>query len=60
MPSVSWQQARMMELAAKDPDYADERGVEQEVAQQFHAEDLQANVFFDSNGKLLPEFNPPV
>lgn len=59
MPSTSWKQARMMERAARDPEYAAERHVSVDVAEEFHREDLAANVYFDSAGKLVPEFNPP-
>lgn len=55
MPSKSWKQARMMEKAAKDPEYAISRGVPVDVAKNQHAEDLSEGVYFDADDQLIPD-----
>lgn len=52
--SKSWRQARMMARAAGDAEYAAQRGVPQETAQEFHDADLEAGIFFQ-NGELIPD-----
>ena len=55
MPSSSWKQARMMGRIVAEPEYAEERHVDPKVAKDFHDEDIEAGIFFDSNSVLIPE-----
>ena len=55
MPSMSWKQARMMARIVVEPEYAEERKINPQVAKDFNDEDREAGIFFDERGILIPE-----